>query len=209
MRNSTLALFAILFITISGIISCKKSTKAPTANSNTPHSLSNKYYIRALLDTTWIYAGNDNADECQYSGSLCSSFLIFGNNYQTWAEQINLTDSAHSGPRDSVILGWAGKTFVTAGDNSVPHPYLFSFYCPDSVGHALSSNYVVVNTGAMMQINSVVYNGLSPDETDSAGNPLKFFKINGTFNCKVTHFGDTTTHTLTQGVFCINVVESK
>ena len=209
MHNRTLALAAIFFITLSTIVSCKKSTKAPTANSNTPHDLANKYYVRALIDTTWIYQGNDNADECSSPGSLCSSFLVFGGNYTTWVAQLTLTDSMHSSPKDSVILGWAGKTFVTPVDLTVSHPYTFSFYYPDSVGHALSSSYVYNNTGSSMTINSVVYNGLSPDEMDSAGNPLKFFKINGTFNCKVTHFGDTVLHNVTQGVFCINVVEAK
>lgn len=209
MRNKTLALAAIFFIVLATITSCKKSSKAPVANSNTPHALSDPYYIRALLDTTWIYVGNDHGDECSSTGSLCSSFLIFGGNYLIWTAQINLIDSAHPAPKDSVILGWAGKTFVTANDASVSHPYLFTFSYPDTVGHTLSSNYVINNTGAKMTINSVVYNGLSPDETDSAGNPLKWYLVNGTLNCKVTHFGDTAVHNVTQGVFSINVVEAK
>jgi hypothetical protein len=209
MFKKPFALSVIFLMIVLTMVSCKKSTKSPVANGNAPHALSDSYYIRALLDTTWIYVGSAQADECQTNGSVCSSFLIYGANYALWTAKINLTDSANPLPQDSVMLKWAGKTFVAATDTTVSHAYTFSFEYPDSVGRALSSNYIINNTGAKLTVESVVYNGLSQDYTDSLGHPLHTFLVKGAFSCRVTHFGDSTIHSVTQGAYCINMVEGK
>ena len=208
MHKKTLALsvtfLAILFI----VTSCKKNNSTAKVNPNSPHSLSNIYYIRGLLDTTWVYQGNDNRDECQTSGSVCSSFLIYGPTGNLYAAKFNLSDSAHSNPQDTTILSWVGKTFVTRTDTAASHAYTFSFEYPDTLDREMSSDYILNNTGARLTIDSVVYDGLSQYYFDSI-TPYKSYRIKGTLNCKLTHFGDTVVHKITQGVYSINVIEAQ
>ena len=208
MHKKTLVLFILFLSAILITTSCKKSN-GPKANGNTAHALSNQFYIRGLLDTTWIYQENDNRNECLTSGSVCSSFLTFATNSSLPAVKFDLTDSANPRPKDSTILSWVGKTFVTASDTSYSHAYLFSFEYPDTIGREMSSNYVINNTGAQLKIDSVVYDGLSQQYLDSAGNPLKSYRIKGSLNCKLTHFGDSVVHNFSQGVYSINVIEAK
>ena len=208
MYRKTLAL-SVLFLAILFIAtSCKKSSSTPVANGNSPKPLSNAFYFRGLLDTTWQYQGNDNGDECQTTGSVCSSFLIFYNN-NIYAAKFDLTDSANPRPKDSVIRSWVGKTFVTAGDNTASHAYLFRFEYPDAIGRAMSTDYVINNTGAKLTVDSVVYDGLSKYYADSLGSPFKSYRVKGSINCKITHFGDSVIHNVTQGVYSVNVIEAK
>jgi hypothetical protein len=57
----------------------------------------------------------------------------------------------------------------------------------------------------------VVYDGLSQQYTDSLGHPYKSFRIKGTINCMIAHFGDSAKyyHKVSQGVYSINVIEAK
>jgi hypothetical protein len=209
--NNKIFIIAILSMLIASvtITSCKKNAPK-TVNANSPHALSDEYYVRGLLDTTWKYNGNGSADECQTTGSVCSDFLVYGPNYSLLTVKITLTDSAHPNPQDTTMLKWVGKTFVTASDVSASHAYLFSFEYPDTAGREMSSDYVANNTGATLTIDSVVYNGLSQQGyTDSAGNALKAYRIKGTLSCKLTHFGDSVIHNFSQGVYSINVLEAK
>jgi len=212
MHKETLALSVLFLSILFAGTSCKKSS-APKANPNGPAPLSTVFYVRGLLDNTWFYQGDNNPDECQSSGSLCSAFLTYGPHSSIPAVKFSLIDSAHVAPVDSVILGWAGKTFVTSSDNTVSsHAYLFSFEYPDTSGIEMSSEYVINNAGAKFTVDSVVYDGLSQQGyTDSAGLPLKCYKLVGTFNCQIAHLGDSTKyyHNLTQGVYSINVLEAK
>jgi|GEM_PF-6137217 len=211
MHKKTLALSVIFLSVLFAGTSCKKSS-SPKANPNSPAPLSTVFYVRALLDTTWFYQGNNNPDECQTAGSLCSSFLTYGPNGSIPAVKFDLTDSAHAYAVDSVILGWKGKTFVTASDTAYSHAYLFSFEYPDTLGREMSSDYVINNTGARFIVDSVVYDGLSQQGyTDSAGTPLKCYKLVGTFNCQIAHLGDSVKyyHKVTQGVYSINILEAK
>ena len=212
MHKKTLALSVIFLSVLFVGTSCKKSS-TPKANPNSPAPLSTVFYVRGLLDTTWFYLGDNNPDECQSGGSLCSAFLTYGPNNSIPAVKFSFIDSAHVVPKDSVILGWAGKTFVTASDNSVSsHAYLFAFEYPDTSGIEMSSDYVINNVGAKLTVDSVIYDGLSQQGyTDSLGNPLKCYKLKGTLSCQVAHLGDTTRtyHKVTQGVYSINVMEAK
>jgi hypothetical protein len=208
MHKKKVALTIIVLSALLIATSCKKNN-TPKANGNTAHALSNQFYIRGLLDTTWVYLYNDNRDECQTTGSVCTSFLTFGPNSSVPAAKFDLTDSAHAAPKDSTILSWAGKTFVTASDTGASHAYLFRFEYPDTLGREMSTDYIRNNSGATLKIDSVVYDGLAQYYMDSAGNPLKSYRIKGTFNCKLTHFGDSTNHAFTQGVYSFNVIESK
>jgi hypothetical protein len=207
MQKKTLALAAAALFIIALTISCKKSSpKAPTGN--VPHALSDTFYVRALLDTTWVYQGDENRDECQTNGSVCSEFLIYGPGGSFDGAQFTLTDSAHPAPQDTTILSWAGKTFAAKTDPTSSHAYTFSFTYPDSVGRTMSSDYIVNNAGAKLTITSVVYNGVSQYTFDSI-TPYKSYIIQGTISCKLTHLNDTVIHTISQGVYSINVIEAK
>ena len=209
MYKKTIALCIVFLSILLVATSCKKNSTAK-ANPNSPHALNNTFYVRGLLDTTWDYQGNNNADECQTAGSVCTDFLTYGPNGSLPAVKITLTDSAHPNPQDSVILGWVGKTFVTPSDTAASHAYLFSFEYPDTLGKEMSSDDIINNTGARLTISSVVANGVSQQgNNDSAGNPLKMYIVTGTLNCKLTHFGDTIQHNFTQGVYSVNVLEGK
>jgi len=186
---------------------CKKTSSKPV-NPNSAHALSNTYYVRGLLDTTWVYQGNDNKEECQTSGSVCADFLTYGANASFVAVKFQLTDSAHPAPKDTTILSWIGKTFVAANDTTVSHAYTFSFEYPDSTGREMSTLYVPYNHSATLTVQSVTYNGLSQYYFDSI-TPYKSYLIKGTVSGKITHLGDTVLHNLSQGVFAINVIEAK
>lgn len=208
MYTKTFALFIAASLIVFASSSCKKSSSAP-ANPFGPHALNNQFYVRGLLDTSWTYQGNDNADECQSSGSVCSSFLTYGPNSSILAVKFSFFDSAHPAPKGATMLTWAGKTFYTSSDATASHAYTFTFEYPDTLGREMSSDYVVSNTGAKLTIDSVVYDGLAQFHTDSAGNPLKSYRVRGSISCKLTHFNDTIVHQFSQGVYCINVIESK
>ena len=203
----TLSLFAVILSIVFVTSSCKKSS-SPLVNPYGPHSLTETFYVRGVLDTSWIYQSNNNKEECQSNGLVCASFLTFGPNGSLPAVKFSLIDSAHPAPKDSVIRSWVGKTFVTGTDTAASHAYLFSFEYPDTLGREMSSNYVVNNTGARLTVDSVVYDGLSQYYFDSI-TPYKSYRIKGTVSCKLTHFGDTIIHKFTQGVYSINVIEAK
>jgi len=206
MYKKTLALSLIFIAILFLAVSCKKSS-SKSVNPNSPHSLSNVYYVRALLDTTWVYQGNDNKEECQTSGSVCADFLTYGPGGSFVPVKFTLTDSANPNPQDTTMVRWVGKTFVTISDTAASHAYLFTFEYPDTLGRQMSSDYIRNNTGASLTIDSVVYDGLSQYYLDSI-TPYKSYRIKGTLNCKVTHFGDSVVHKVTQGVYSINVIEA-
>jgi hypothetical protein len=208
MQKKTIAFSLILLSIIFITSSCKKSSSSPVINPNGPHPLSEVYYVRALIDTSWVYQSNNNREECQSNGLVCGTFLTFGPNSSLNAVKFTLVDSAHPAPKDSVIRSWVGKTFAARTDTASSHAYTFSFEYPDAQGREMSSDYVVNNTGARLTIDSVVYDGLSQYYFDSI-TPYKSFRIKGTLNCKITHFGDSVTHNVSQGVYSINVIEAK
>jgi hypothetical protein len=210
MRKKVLAL-GIVFITILFIaISCKKA--APVANGNKPHALSNVFYFSGLIDTTWVYQGNDYREECQTSGSVCADFLTYSPASALIPVKFNLIDSANPNPQDTTMLTWVGKTFVAASDSTASHAYLFTFDYPDASGRIMSSVDVPYNIGAKLTVDSVVYDGLSQYYFNtSTGSPVPYtsYRIKGTLTCKVTHFGDSVLHTVKQGLFSINVIEAQ
>jgi hypothetical protein len=208
MYKKTFTLSALFIALIFIAESCKK-TGAPPVKPNSPHALSDIYYFRSLLDTTWVYQGNSNRQECQTSGSVCADFLTYGFNGSLAAVKFTLTDSAHANPSDTTLLSWVGRSFVTASDTATTHAYIFNFEYPDSTGRKLSSDYIFNNTGARLTIDSVVYDGLSKYYLDTAGYPFKSYRIKGTLSCKVAYFGDTTKHTIAQGVYSINVIPAQ
>lgn len=201
----SIAFIAVLFIATS----CKKAT--PTANGNQPHALTDEFYFRGLLDTTWVYQYDDNREECQTSGSVCADFLVYGPGGSTLPVKFNLIDSANPNPQDTTMLTWVGKTFVTASDTAATHAYLFTFDYPDASGRNMSSGYVINNTGATLVVDSVVYDGLSQYYFNTSGGtsvPYTSYRIKGTLSCKLTHLGDSVLHTIKQGLFSINVIEA-
>ena len=210
MQKKILAL-SIVFVTVVFItISCKKA--APVVNGNRPHALSNVFYFRGLIDTTWVYQADDYRQECQTAGSVCADFLTYGPGNSLLPVKFNLIDSANPNPKDTTILTWRGKTFVTASDTAASHAYLFTFDYPDIAGRMMSSGYVANNTGAKLTVDSVVYDGLSQYYTNTnttLPTPYKSYRIKGTLSCKVTHFGDSVLHTVQQGVYSINVIEAQ
>ena len=201
------ALCAISFCLFILAAGCKKSS-GPVGNGNAAHALSNPYYIRALLDTTWVYQGNDNKSECESNGAVCASFLAYGPNSSLLNVKLSLSDSAHYSPKDSVIRSWKGKTFFTRNDITASHAYTFSFEYPDTLGRNMSTEYVINNTGAKLTIDSVVYDGVSHYYFDSI-TPYKSYRLKGTLSCKLTHLGDSVIHNISQGVYSINVIEAR
>jgi hypothetical protein len=208
MQNKTLSLIAISVVFVMIASSCKKSSSPPAPTGNVAHALSNTYYLRGILDTTWIYQGNDNKEECQTNGSVCSDFLVYGPGASILGVKFQLTDSAHPAPKDTTILSWVGKTFTASTDTLHSRAFSFSLDYPDSNGHMLSTNYVPFNAGSTLTITSVTANGVSQYYLDSI-TPYKAFLIKGTITAKMSHYGDTIAHNLTQGVFAINVIEAK
>jgi hypothetical protein len=207
MHKKTLVLSVALLMVIFVVSSCKKSSTAKV-NPNGPHALSDPYYVRGILDTTWEYLGNTNKEECQTTGAVCADFLTYGPGATLLGIKFQLTDSAHPAPKDTTILSWVGKTFVTSSDTAASHAYTFSFDYPDSLGREMSTDYILNNTGARLTVQSVVANGVSQYYLDSV-TPYKAFIITGTISAKLTHFGDTIVHHFTQGVYSINVIEAK
>ncbi len=208
MQKKTLSIAVLSLCIIFWTVSCKKNSAKPVTNGNVAHALSDSFYIRALLDTTWIYTGNSNKDECESSGGVCSSFLIYGQHGSLLTAGFTLIDSAHPAPKDTTILSWVGKTFTTRSDTASLHAYTFVFSYPDTLGRTLSSDYVPNNTGATFTVNSVVYDGPSVQTLDSI-TPYKMYKVMGTFNCKVAHLSDTIMHSVTRGMYAINVIEAR
>ena len=210
MQKKVLAV-SIVFITVLLIgTSCKKNS--PAVNGNKPHALSNVFYFRGLIDTTWVYQYDDYREECQTSGTVCADFLTYSPNNALVPVKFNLIDSANPNPKDTTIMTWLGKTFVTASDTVASHAYLFTFDYPDAIGRIMSSGYVANNTGATLTIDSVVYDGLSQyysNTNTTPPTPYKSFRIKGTLSCNVTHFGDSVLHTVKQGVYSINVIEAQ
>jgi hypothetical protein len=209
MQKKILAL-SIVFITVLLIAtSCKKAS--PATNWNKPHALTDEFYFRGLLDTTWVYQYDDYREECQTAGSVCADFLTFGPGNSLNPVKFTLIDSANPNPQDTTMLRWVGQTFVTASDTLASHAYLFTFDYPDTMGRMMSSGYVINNSGAKLTVDSVVYDGLSQYYFNtSTGTPVpyKSYRIKGTLSCKLTHLGDTIVHKVTQGLYSINVIEA-
>jgi hypothetical protein len=163
------------------------------------------------MDTTWVYQGNDNKEECQTNGGTCADFLVYGPGGSILGVKFQLMDSANPSPKAANILSWVGKTFSARTDTLSGHAYTFSFAYPDSNGRQLSTEYVAYNAGTSLTVNSVTYNGLSQFYFDSV-TPYKSYLVKGTVTAKMAHFGDTSItgiHNFTQGVFAINVIEAK
>ena len=198
MQKRTAAIIIIIIATVALVAACKKSPPKPATNWNVPHALTDTFYYRALIDTTWKYHGDANKDECNGSSGVCSSFL--------YDATFSLSDSANPYPHDSIILSWVGKTFVTRLD-TVPHPYLFKISYPDSLWREVSTENAP-NFGSTLTITSIVHNGLSTLTPDSPGHSYQLYKIKGTFTANAARYQDTVIHKLTQGVFSMNVMES-
>lgn len=207
MYKKTLTLLILSVTVLFAATSCKKTSSKPV-NPNSAHALSNAYYVRGLLDTTWVYQGDDNKEECQTTGAVCADFLTFGPGGSILGVKIQLTDTAHPNPKDTTILSWVGKTFSARTDTTAQHAYTFSFEYPDTLGRQMSTDYVAYNAGTTLTINSVTANGVSQYYLDSV-TPYKAFLVKGTITAKVTHFRDSVIHNFTQGVFAINVIEAK
>ena len=208
MHKKTLTLSAIFLAVLFIATSCKKASSPPAVNGNTAHTLSNAYYVRGLLDTTWVYQGNDNKEECQTTGAVCADFLTYGPHNTLLGVKFQLTDSANPSPKAADILSWVGKTFSARTDTLSFHAYTFSFEYPDSLGRQLSTEYVAYNAGTSLTVNSVTYNGLSQYYLDSV-TPYKSYLVKGTVTAKLAHYGDSVIHNFSQGVFAINVIEAK
>jgi hypothetical protein len=195
MQKKTFAL-GIIILAIALITACKKTTTA-SKSGNVQHALTDTFYYRALFDTTWVYHGDANRDECQSGNSVCSSFL--------YDATFTLSDSANPHPHDSIIRGWVGKTFLTT--SAAHHPYAFSFVTPDSSGRLRSTDYTN-NASSSLMVTSVEPNGVSTYTLDSAGAGYKCYKVKGTFYANVARSNDSIVTHITQGVFSINVMES-
>ena len=210
MQKKILALYLVFIAVLFIATSCKKAS--PVANGNRPHSLSNVFYFRGLIDTTWVYQGDDYRQECQTAGTVCADFLTYGPGGSLVPVKFNLIDSANPNPKDTTILSWKGKTFVASSDTAASHAYMFTFDYPDTLGRIMSSGYVINNTGATLTVDSVVYDGLSQYYTNTntiPPTPYKSYRVKGKLTCNVTHFGDSVIHTVKQGVYSINVIEAQ
>lgn len=187
-------------IAVMGLVAaCKKDTKTTAPLGNVQHPITDTFYWRAKLDTTWVYHGDNNKSECNGSTGLCSSFL--------YDATFKLIDSANPNPHDSIIRTWVGKTFYSSRD-TMSKAYLFTFSYPDHDGRTVSTEYTS-NYGASLTITSVTANGHSSLTTpDSPALYYNLYKVKGIFNANLSHSQDTSFIKLTQGDFQISVMES-
>lgn len=198
MQKRTWAIAAIIGV-ICLVAACKKDTKPAAPQGNVQHAITDTFYWRAKLDTTWVYHGDNNKSECNGSTGLCSSFL--------YDATFKLIDSANPYPHDSIIRTWVGKTFHTSND-SASKAYLFTFSYPDSLNRTVSTEYTS-NYGSSLTITSITANGHSTLTTpDSPALYYNLYKVKGTFNVNLSRFQDTNIVHLTQGDFQISVMES-
>ena len=198
MQKKTLAI-SLIIAAIALIVACKKNSTKTVTGGNVAHALTDSFYYRAKVDTTWFYHGDSSKDECiPSSGGVCSSFL--------YDATFTLSDSANPHPHDSIIRSWVGKTFA-AKTNSGSKAYAFSFTKQDTLYRQISTDNVN-DGGSFLTINSVTPNGVTAYNLDSAHHGYKCYKIKGTFNANVSLFNDTLITRLSQGDFSINVVES-
>jgi hypothetical protein len=198
MQKKTLAICMI--IAALGLVAACKKNSSPAPAGNVQHAITDTFYWRAKLDTTWVYHGDNNKSECNASSiGVCSSFL--------YDATFTLNDSANPHPHDSIIKSWLGKTFVTRGD-TVSHAYTFTFAYPDSLSRTVSSENTY-NAGSTLTITSIVANGVSSlTVPDSPGHTYNLYKIKGVFNVNLSRYNDTNVVHLTQGDFSTSVMES-
>ena len=194
----------VLFIAIA---SCKKDSPIVLIKTgNYQHDLSNKYYLRGLLDTTWAYFGTDDTTECQTTGKVCAQFS--GTPAALHNMEFYLMDSAFKSPQDSVIRDWAHQSFSFFRTGDTLRPYSVSFSYLDSFGHKLSTEYTD-NTTSAFHIDTIMRDGQSVSFLDSAHHPYKLYRVQGSMNCNVAHYNDTTHVKVSQGVYSIRIMEGK
>ena len=198
MQKRTWPIAAIIGVTCL-VAACKKDTKPAAPQGNVQHAITDTFYWRAKLDTTWVYHGDNNKSECNGSTGVCSSFQ--------YDATFKLIDSANPNPHDSIIRTWVGKTFHTSNDTA-SKAYLFTFSYPDHDGRTISTEYAA-NQGSSLTITSITPNGHSTLTTpDSPALYYNLYKVKGTFNANLSHIVDTSVLHLTQGDFQISVMES-
>ena len=204
MKLQHIAVVAVVLLI--AIASCKKDSPAPVKTGNYQHDLSNKYYVRGLLDSTWAYLGTDDTTECQTTGKVCA--LFYGSSYALHDMEFYMMDSANKSPQDSVIRGWAHQSFSFFRTGDTLRPYSVSFSYLDSFGRKLSTEYTD-NTTSAFHIDTIVSDGQSITLLDSASHPYKIYRVQGSMNCNVAHYNDTTHVKVSQGVYSIRIMEGK
>lgn len=189
-----------------GVASCKKDNPATPPLGNNPHPLTNTYYFRAKIDTTWTYIATDEKIEDTLGTSTRG--IVF-QAYDPTRATLVFIDSAYPRPQDTTIQSWVGQYFSFYNYADTARPLMIKFQYQDSLGRRYSTEYTD-NRASSFTIDSVIADGNSALLSDTAGVPYKLFKIKGSISCNLARFQDSSSviHTY-QGLYSVRVMEGR